>query len=379
MRPAAALLPVGLLVLLGVLEVVAVDGVKAQDAVRLAGALLAPLPFLYRARAPLAVACAVTALLLGRQLVGDLGTPTISQNFFQYVAMFVVGAYSRTVAGAIAGWIVVFGGALGAILYEGVDYPGDAYVFFTVANFAAAAAGVSVRRRIRQAAELERVRSQLARQRREAVAAAVAGERMNVARELHDVVGHSVTVMAVQAGAALALAGRDPAAARAAAESVVEYESVVGAELGQLLRALRSDGGSVTPTRLADVVELVERSRRAGLPVRFESDGDLSVVAPWLIATAYRIVQEALTNVRRHAGDAPTCVSVRVDPSLLRVEVRNDRGTAVAARPGSGAGIAGMRERTVVHGGAFEAGETPDGGWCVSALLPVGEREPAPA
>jgi signal transduction histidine kinase len=374
--------PVVLLVVLGVLEVASDRMYELSDAARLGGAVLSALPFLWRARMPLVAVSAVTLLLLGRQELGDLGTPAISQNFYLYFAMFVVGAYARSVPAALLGWVIVFGGGLYAIHLEGVDYPPDAYVFYSVSLTASALVGVAVRQRVRQAVELDRVRTRLAERRRAAVAAAVAAERMHVARELHDVVGHSVTVMAVQAGAAVAMSERDPDGAREAAESVVEYESVVRAELDQLLRALHSaDEAPPSPAGLADLASLVERTRRAGLPVRLESDGDLSGVAPWLIATVYRIVQESLTNVRRHAGSAPTTVAVGVDPSRVTVEVTNAPGSARDARPGggAGAGIAGMRERTLVHGGAFEAGPTPEGGWRVRAVLPAGDREPDPS
>jgi signal transduction histidine kinase len=376
MRLGAALVPVGLLTLLGVVEWALTEIPKVPHGVQLGGALVSALPFVYRARRPLAVVAAVTALLLGRQLLGDLGTPTISQNFFLYFGMFVVGAYARSVPAAIAGWLIVFGGGLAGILHEGVDYPPDAYVFYSVALTAAGATGVAVRRRVRQAAELDRVRAEIAERRREAVATALATERMHVARELHDVVGHSVTLMAVQAGAATALADRDPAAAQASVGSVIEYEAVARAELEQLLRALHSAGAaSPAPATPDDLVELVERSRRGGLPVEFEADGDLAAVAPWLVGTVYRIVQEALTNVRRHAGHAATSVSVRIDGARLSVEVRNGPGSS-AGPSGAGAGIEGMRERTVVQGGDLHAGPTPDGGWRVHAVLPVGEREP---
>ena len=370
-----AFLPIVLLGALGLVEVALTELPGTSDALRAAGAIATALPFLFRRRAPLLTVMAVVAMLLGRQALGDLGTPTISQNFYLYLAMWVVGAYARSIPTALAGWVLVFGGGLYGIFREGIDYPIDAHIFYTVAMSAAGAAGFAVRRRVTQTGELVRVRATLAQRHQAAVDAAVAAERMAVARELHDVVGHSVTVMAVQAGAAAALAEKDPEAARTAARSVIEYESAARAELDQLLRALASaDPAAPVPATLDELEELVERGRRAGLPVTLTAHGDLSEVAPWLLGTVYRLVQEALTNVRRHAGDAETTVAVRADGTLLHVEVRNAAG-APSAHAGSGAGITGMRERVRVHGGSFEAGPAGDGGWYVRALMPLGDRD----
>ncbi len=362
----AAAAPVVLLAALGLVEVLT-EPLPLSDAERVLGALLAPLPFLFRRRAPVLVVAVVAALVLGRQLLGDLGTPTISQNFLSYFAMFVVGAYARSAPAALLGWAIVLAGSAAAIAYEQVDYPPDAYVFWTAMHLGSAATGVAVRRRMAQAAELELLRARSAAGRR----AAIAAERMELARELHDALGHSITVIAVQAGAAAVLAQRDPDAARDATESVVAHQRAARAELARLLSALRSPGAPAAPREPDDLADLVERSRRSGLPVTVAGEEALDDSPPALAGAAYRIVQEALTNVVRHAGPVPTTVTLASTGDALRVEVVNAAPRAVRRAPGSGSGLAGMRDRALGLGGAFEAGATPDGGFAVRALLPL--------
>jgi signal transduction histidine kinase len=363
---AAAAAPVVLLVALGLVEVLT-EPLPISDGERVLGALLSPLPFLFRRRWPVLVVAAVAALVLGRQLLGDLGTPTISQNFLSYFAMFVVGAYARSAPAAVLGWVVVLAGSGAAIAHEQVDYPPDAYVFWTAMHLGSAATGVAVRRRMAQAAELEILRERSAAARR----AAVAAERMELARELHDALGHSITVIAVQAGAAAVLAERDPGAARDATESVLAHQRAARAELARLLSALRSRGAPAAPRERDDLADLVERSRRSGLPVTVAGEGALDDAPPALAGAAYRIVQEALTNVVRHAGAVPTTVTLVATGAAVRVDVVNAAPRAVHRAPGSGSGLAGMRDRALGLGGAFEAGPTPDGGFAVRALLPL--------
>ena len=369
MSPSAAAAPVALLIAFGLVEI-ATQPLELSPWLRGLGAVVAPLPFLFRRRAPVLAAAAVAALVLGRQLLGDLGTPTISQNFLAYFAMFVVGAYARNAVVAVVGWVVVFAGSGAAIAYEQVDYPPDAYVFWTAMLLASAATGVAVRRRVAAAGELDRLRERLAERRREALAT----ERMELARELHDALGHSITVIAVQAGAAAVLAERDPAAARDAIASVEAHERAAWAELARLLRALRSPLDAKPVAREADdLAALVERSRRAGLPVTLAGEDDLYGAPPALLGAVYRIVQEALTNVVRHAGNAPTEVTLAATGGAVHVEVRNAAARAPSLAIGAGTGLAGMRERARDLGGAFEAGPTVDGGFSVRALLPLEE------
>jgi signal transduction histidine kinase len=370
----ALLLPSALLVALGAAEVAVVD-VAVPAWLRLLGAVLTAAPLVARRRAPtLAVALAI-AVLPVRQALGDLGTPTISQSFVLYVCAFVAGAYARGARTGVAVAIVLAGG-LGGMLAEAVDYHWTSYAYLGAIVLGGWAIGIAARRLVDEAAGLRAAQSALDEQRREAVRAAVRDERLRIARELHDVVGHSLTVVAVQAGAAAALGGRDREAARQAIASVREYLDAARGELRQLVRAL----GPASPTpapRAADIVGLVERARRAGLPVALSVAADLDAMPPAVRSVLHRIVQEALTNVRRHAGRAPTDVAIAAGDGAVRVEVRNAAGVPEGPR-GAGTGIAGMRDRAAALGGDLHAGPTGDGGFAVRATLPCGEVGPVP-
>jgi signal transduction histidine kinase len=233
-------------------------------------------------------------------------------------------------------------------------------------------AGFLIRRRAEQ---LARERAQGPERAREAVAA----ERARMARELHDLVAHSVTVISVQAGAADGLLERDPGKARGHLDAVhgAAHDALV--ELRRLVGVLREDEAAYAPQPgLERLDELLTETRAAGLPVELAERGARESLPAGLDLAAYRIVQESLTNVRRHAGGART--EVRIDyggdarPASRRlvVEVANEPGRANrAAGRGSGHGLIGMRERVRIYGGTLEAGPVPGGGFRVRAELPL--------
>ena len=219
--------------------------------------------------------------------------------------------------------------------------------------------------------ELERAQHDLARQ-------AVTEERLRIARELHDVVAHSMSVVAVHAGMGRMVAADDPAAAeRALATIEATTRSALG-EMRRLLGVLRSSSGdepaALGPAPgLADLDGLVADVRRSGIEVELRVHGHRPVVPPGVDLSAYRVVQEALTNVIKHAGPARATVDVRYTAAGVTVEVADDgRGAAAPALPG-GHGLVGMRERTAVHGGELDAGPDPAGGFRVLARFPLGE------
>jgi signal transduction histidine kinase len=209
---------------------------------------------------------------------------------------------------------------------------------------------------------------------------AMAEERRRIAREMHDVVAHSVSVMVVQAGGARRIIDRDPdRAAQAAAQieyagraALVEMRRLLG-----LLHAGDGEAGALAPQpSLAELDALVERSRAAGLPVEVRVLGERRPLPAGIDLAAYRIVQEALTNTLKHAGAAPTEVHLRWGENELELEIL-DRGGAGMARNGSGGGhgLVGMAERVRLYGGELEAGPRPAGGFRVRARLPLVERE----
>jgi len=228
--------------------------------------------------------------------------------------------------------------------------------------------------RVRQGenAKLQSLAAQLAAERELVARAAVAEERGRVARELHDVVAHSVSLIAVQAGAAEELLGRDDARARDALRAVQETAREALAEMRRLLSLLRAGDdspGLAPPPGLGAVAELVDHARRGGLPVQLREEGARGQVPTVIDLSAFRIVQEALTNVRKHASGSPTEVLVRYCSNEVVVEVSNadDGATAGDQR---GYGIVGMSERARICGGTFDV-DRRDGRYVVCARLPL--------
>lgn len=210
---------------------------------------------------------------------------------------------------------------------------------------------------------------------------AVAAERARVARELHDVVAHSVSVIAIQAGAAEALLDLDqPARAHVQAVRRTAHEALE--ELRRLVGMLREEVVPYDPAPgLAQLADLLEEVRCAGVPVALELDAARAPLPAGLELAIYRIVQESLANVRRHAGGtAEATVAVRVGPGTVELEVVNGPSTAAASpgealapsARGDGQGVIGMRERARLYGGTLDAGATADGGYRVRARLPLG-------
>jgi signal transduction histidine kinase len=220
-------------------------------------------------------------------------------------------------------------------------------------------------------AELERAREELAHR-------AVAEERLRVARELHDVVAHSMSVIAVQSGVGAHVAKAQPEEARKALAAIEATSRAALEELRRLLGVLRQDGeprGSLAPAPgLADLDGLLGEVAEAGLAVTLRVQGERPQVPLGVDLSAYRILQEALTNAVKHAGPARAEVTVCYGDREVTVEVADDgRGAAAAAgdgRAGAGHGLVGMRERVALFGGDLEVGPRPGGGFRVAARLP---------
>jgi signal transduction histidine kinase len=206
----------------------------------------------------------------------------------------------------------------------------------------------------------------------------VAEERLRIAREVHDVVGHGLATITLRAGVADRLAEKDPAEVRAALQAIRDVSRDSLAELSALLGVLRAEGEEATraPTpHLDGLPRLVDALREAGMSVELEIDADGGGPLPEVVgAASYRIVQEALTNVARHAGpDARAWVRLALRAGTVEVEVRDDgRGAPPTLAPGGG--LTGMRERAVALGGSFEAGGAPGAGFRVRASLPAWTR-----
>lgn len=210
-----------------------------------------------------------------------------------------------------------------------------------------------------------------------AVLTAVVEERTRIARELHDVVAHAVSSMVVQAGAAEQVVETDPAYARAALGSIRDTGAEALEEMRRVVAILRQDGeaGSLAPQPGVGMLPaLLTEARTHGLAVHWETDGDPVALPPGLDLAVYRIVQEALTNVRRHAEATRVDVRLAFEPDRLRLEVTDDGRGAAPANGRRGHGLVGMRERASLYGGTLEAGPAGEHGYAVRAALPLEPR-----
>jgi signal transduction histidine kinase len=234
-------------------------------------------------------------------------------------------------------------------------------------------AGYALRERSEQA-EAAEIRAMLAEREREAAARiAVAEERARVARELHDVVAHAVSVMVLQVGAVRHKLPDELEEDKDALGRVEGAGRTALAEMRRMLGAMRRNGDSVelTPQPGLDRLDsLVDDVARAGLPVRVHVDGDPVALPPAIDLSSYRIVQEGLTNALKHARATHAHVTVRYKSNGVELEVRDD-GVGAAASDGLGHGLVGIRERVKIYGGEMTAGPAPDGGFVLTARLPV--------
>jgi len=240
-------------------------------------------------------------------------------------------------------------------------------------------AGDRTRTRRAYLAELQERAAQLEREREEHVRRATDEERSRIARELHDVIAHNVSVIAVQAGAARTTAAADPDRSRATLELIERTARSTLGELRALLGVLRKSG-EPAPLRqpqptLAQLDELVAQSRDAGLHVELRVEGEARAVAAIADLCAYRVVQECLTNAMKHAPGANVNVLLRYGPRDLLVTVVDDGPGPAEAGP-AGHGLIGMRERLALVGGTLAVGPALGGGFRVEARLPIDPARP---
>ncbi len=261
----------------------------------------------------------------------------------------------------------VIGGGLGSV--ASASYVLSGFVFTVAWTL-----GVQTRARLALTAELRRRNAQLAVLRERERDELVAEERRRIARELHDVISHTVSVVVVQASAARRVGARDPGAVQAALGAIERSAREAMGELRTMLGLLRDEGGTAPdhpPPGRPALEGLLEELRSTGMPLRVEGalPDDLP---PGVELTVHRVVQEALTNVLRHAEDVSEVVlAVRDDHDGLHVEVRDD-GRPAGFTEGAGAGLVGMRERAALHGGRVVAGPRPTGrGYTVHLVLPT--------
>ena len=202
---------------------------------------------------------------------------------------------------------------------------------------------------------------------------AVVEERARIARELHDAIAHNVSMMVVQAGGERRLLDDPQSSTHETLRTIEQIGRGALTEMRRLVGMLRDDvDDPLAPQpRLRDLPVLVGQVREAGLPVDLRVEGEPRGLPVGLELSAYRIVQEALTNALKHAGDATAIVHVRYGPESLELEIVDDGAGAAASVAGGGHGLVGMRERVALYGGRLDAGRHPGGGFAVRVLLPV--------
>lgn len=232
--------------------------------------------------------------------------------------------------------------------------------------------GIAVRGRHGRITVLEGETARLTAEQEQHAREAVAAERGRIARELHDVVAHAVSVVVVQAQAGQRLVGRDDTRARQSLEAIEETARTALQEMRRLLGMLReTDDAALAPQPgLTQVEELATQIRAAGLPVEIAMDGEAVPLPPGIDLAAYRLIQEGLTNALKHAGATVASVAVTYHDDWLEVDVADD-GRGQNGTNGGGHGLLGLRERVALYGGRFESGPRPEGGWRLNATLPL--------
>ena len=341
---------------------------STERAVAGAAGLVLALSLAWRRRAPLivlAVAIAASVVANFAVVLDAATTPAVAL----VVAVYSVGAHAERVRE----WIGLAGVAalIAANAAEQLSL-GDLLLIAMILG-GAWLAGRAMRYRRERERTLERLTVDLERQREEKARAAVAEERVRIARELHDVVAHAISVIVLQARGGRRSLATDPAEARVALNTIEEMGTQALAEMRRLLGMLRRDDEEIAlapQPSLRYLDTLAAQIREAGLPVDLSVEGEPIELPPGVDLSAYRIVQEALTNALKHAGPATARVVVRYGKDDLELEIA-DTGPGAAASDGEGHGLVGMRERVSLYGGRLETGPRDGGGFAVRARLPL--------
>jgi len=354
----------------------AVERLSRVDWVTYAGplvvALVAALPLLARRTRPLLVfGIVIVIFALSTTLRREVPTPSL----VVFLMAYSVGRYTTVRSASIAAiGVAAVLGIAAAVANEGPSI----WLAFMVAVFLSIwLTGDTARTRELRSEQLEERAARLEADQRAATARAADVERARIARELHDVIAHNVTVMVVQAAAAQRVLERDPDQAQASLATIESTGREALTEMRRLLGILRAGepGESDPQPSLAHLPDLIEEMRTAGLPVELAVEGVPRELPRGVDLSAYRVVQEALTNALRHAGRTTTHVLVRYLGDTIELQIVDEGRRAGAAvprpDPASGHGLVGMHERVALVRGELEAGPRPEGGFRVLARLPV--------
>ena len=354
-------------------------GTEGSAALNIAGGLLLTLPLAFRRQAPVAVIAIFCATAILNEALGgalftfpEAGAPDQDPPLFASLAAGVVASYSVGVYAddrpAVAGLLLGVAGLWATVVAsDQIEFANFIWSGGLIAATPWFAGRVSRSRRQRIASlELEQEqRTQIA----------LADERARIARELHDVVAHSVGVIVVQAQGARRIIHRDPARADDALATIEDTARSALGEMRRSLGVLRSEGEQAARAPqpgVGDIEGLLANARSSGLSVDFTVEGTARPLPQGVDLSAYRIVQEALTNTIKHAGRVRSRVTLRYGDDELVVEVKDDGpGPAADAREAAGHGLVGMRERVAALAGELHAGAGADGGFLVRACLPL--------
>jgi signal transduction histidine kinase len=344
---------------LGVLLISVTDALAEQPhplKLVLFSALLAP-PLVWRRRSPLWV-FAVLAVIAGAQWITDV---KVLADAALLVGLYTVAAHEPRRLAALATGVLGVGAVLATARW-GSDDAFKTFVGLSGLTIAAAGLGTSVRQRRAYQASLE--------------ARAAAAERARIAREMHDIVAHNLSVMIALADGAVFAAERSPRQSADAMQAVSATGRQALGEMRGLLGVLRDDesaGELVPQPGLNEIDVLVGQVRAAGLPVAVAVEGEVRELPAGAQLTVFRVVQEALTNSLKHAGpEAQALVRLRYDTAGIDLEISdNGEGLRSASQGATGLGLNGMRERAAVYSGTVEAGPLPAGGWRVHTRLAV--------
>jgi signal transduction histidine kinase len=350
------------------------DFYEPRDALSVFLVLAATVPFVFRRRLPLAVLLFCTTAVV---LNSGLGHNEGATPFFLWVAVITVAATCSTPKVVVAA-AAIFTGLLVLLVVDGSPLSAEGFALNCALFAAMFMFGFNLRNRKARIEALEERAEALEREKDEEARRAVADERLHIARELHDVVAHSMGVIAVQASVGEHVIDTKPEEAKHALEAISGVSRSTLAEIRRMLGVLRetdeAEGGApayAPAPGLSEVDRLVRELEGAGLAVELTYDGTRVELPRGVDLTAYRIIQEALTNVMKHAGPARARVVVRYEPGALGLEIVDDgRGVNGRSEGRSGHGLVGMRERVAVYGGTLEVGPKVGGGFRVSARLP---------
>jgi len=350
-------------------------GYHGPRAVASVGVLIVGAAVLWRRRVPW-LSMGVVVAVLAVEWAYARGVERVPNGDFGAVLLlaYTLGAHEASARGLIA----MLSASAVFLVQDGADreagYPNVRQdLGFYVLFFLAWGAGVGIRTLRRRSEQLERLTQQLEREREQTARLAALEERARLAREMHDVVAHGVTVMLLHAGAARKLVDGEPERAKSTLHSAEESGRQALAELRRLLGVLRDgsrQGELRPPDSLRDLQDLAEQLERGGLGIELIVEGKSHELAPGLDLCAYRIVQEALTNTLKHADARRATVRVRYTERKLELEVSDDGHGPPVSGSGTGHGLAGLHERAALYGGVLHAGPGPSGGFRVVAALP---------